>query len=178
VAQGNDEVGADQASRRRRLGPIRLFVPGGTFDKEYDEFHGTLDFRDTHLNQMLELGRCRLDVKVRTLMMVDSLEMTDGDRGVIASNCSDAPEPPIVITHGTDTMVDTARAQQLSCGSGLSYDRYEPVLNNKLLIQGATPLGSTRRPDDGESNEGVVGAQWGSRCLIASTSLRFGTIPF
>jgi L-asparaginase len=89
--------------------PIRLFVTGGTFDKEYDEIHGTLEFRDTHLPEMLAMARSRLDVSVRTLMMVDSLEMTDADRELIANNCSDAPEPHIVITHGTDTMVETAR---------------------------------------------------------------------
>jgi L-asparaginase len=88
---------------------IRLFVTGGTFDKDYDEIHGTLDFRDTHLPEMLEMGRSRLDVSVRTLMMVDSLEMTDADRALIADNCRKAPEPHIVITHGTDTMVETAR---------------------------------------------------------------------
>ena len=88
--------------------PIRLFVTGGTFDKEYDEISGTLFFEDTHLAQMLELGRCRVDVRVRTLMMIDSLEMTDADRELIAHNCAEAPEPHIVITHGTDTIVDTA----------------------------------------------------------------------
>jgi len=93
-----------------RGGPIRLFVTGGTFDKEYDEIHGSLEFRDTHLPEMLTMARSRLDVRVRTLMMVDSLDMTDADRELIASNCLDAPEPNIVITHGTDTMVDTARA--------------------------------------------------------------------
>ncbi|HSM59817.1 MAG TPA: asparaginase domain-containing protein [Longimicrobiales bacterium] len=89
--------------------PIRLFVTGGTFDKEYDEIHGQLYFEDTHIPQMLELGRCRLDMHVRTLMMIDSLEMTDADRQLIAHNCAEAPEPHIVITHGTDTMVETAR---------------------------------------------------------------------
>jgi L-asparaginase len=93
-----------------RGGPIRLFVTGGTFDKEYDEIHGTLEFRDTHLPEMLVMARSRLDVRVRTLMMVDSLDMTEGDRELIASNCRDAPEPNVVITHGTDTMVETARA--------------------------------------------------------------------
>lgn len=88
---------------------IRLFVTGGTFDKEYDEIHGRLEFRDTHLPDMLEMARSRLDVRVRTLMMVDSLEMTTADREIIANNCREAPEPFIVITHGTDTMVDTAR---------------------------------------------------------------------
>ncbi|MEX2472552.1 MAG: asparaginase domain-containing protein [Gemmatimonadota bacterium] len=89
--------------------PIRLFVTGGTFDKEYDEIHGTLQFGDTHLPEMLDMGRCRLDVNVRTLMMVDSLEMTATDREMIARNCRDVPERHIVITHGTDTMVETAR---------------------------------------------------------------------
>lgn len=89
--------------------PIRLLVTGGTFDKEYDELHGRLFFEDTHLPQMLELGRCRAEVHVRTLMMIDSLEMTDADRRLIAHNCVEAPESRIVITHGTDTMVDTAR---------------------------------------------------------------------
>lgn len=89
--------------------PIRLFVTGGTFDKEYDEIHGRLFFQDTHLPEMLELGRCRVDVQVRTLMMIDSLEMTDADRELIAHNCVEVPERHIVITHGTDTMVDTAR---------------------------------------------------------------------
>lgn len=89
--------------------PIRLFVTGGTFDKAYDEIHGTLQFGATHLPEMLEMGRCRLDVNVRTLMMVDSLEMTAADRDMIARNCQDVPERHIVITHGTDTMVETAR---------------------------------------------------------------------
>jgi len=87
---------------------VRLFVTGGTFDKEYDEIHGSLDFGDSNLPAMLEMGRCRLDVKVRTLMMVDSLEMSEGDRAAIARNCRDVPETCIVITHGTDTMVATA----------------------------------------------------------------------
>jgi len=89
--------------------PIRLFVTGGTFDKEYDEINGRLFFEDTHIPQMLEMGRCRAEVRVRTLMMIDSLEMTDADRVLVAHNCAEAPEPHIVITHGTDTMVDTAR---------------------------------------------------------------------
>ena len=91
-------------------GAVCLLVTGGTFDKEYDEIRGTLDFRDTHLPDMLTMARSQVDVRVRTLMMVDSLEMTDADRELIASNCREVPEQHIVITHGTDTMVDTARA--------------------------------------------------------------------
>jgi L-asparaginase len=89
---------------------IRIFVTGGTFDKTYDEIRGALAFEDTHLQEMLTLGRSRVDVTVRTLMMVDSLDMTDADRDVIVRNCVQCPEPRIVVTHGTDTMVETARA--------------------------------------------------------------------
>lgn len=87
---------------------IRVLVTGGTFDKEYDELTGRLFFKDTHIQEMLRLGRCRVPVTVETVMMVDSLEMTDADRMRIASICRQAPEDRIVLTHGTDTMVETA----------------------------------------------------------------------
>ena len=90
--------------------PIRIFVTGGTFDKEYNELTGALAFKDTHLPEMLRLGRSRVEVTVRTLMMVDSLDMTDADRDAIVAQCRQAPEARIVITHGTDTMVETAAA--------------------------------------------------------------------
>jgi L-asparaginase len=93
---------------------IRILITGGTFDKEYDEITGRLYFQDTHLPEMLKLGRCHLDLEIRTLMMIDSLEMTDADRQIIVVQCRDAPEDRIVITHGTDTMVETARALQSS----------------------------------------------------------------
>ncbi len=89
---------------------IRIFVTGGTFDKTYDEINGRLAFQDTHLAEMLRLGRCRLDLSMRTIMMVDSLDMTEADRALIVHSCRECPETRIVITHGTDTMVDTARA--------------------------------------------------------------------
>jgi len=88
---------------------IRIFVTGGTFDKEYNELDGKLFFKDTHLKEMLDLGRCKLKVDLRTLMMVDSLEMTDDDRQIIVDHCLKAKEEKIVITHGTDTMEVTAR---------------------------------------------------------------------
>jgi L-asparaginase len=88
---------------------IRLFITGGTFDKSYDEIGGRLSFKDTHVPEMLQLGRCRIPVEVRTLMMLDSLEMKDADRELILANCKSAAEERIVITHGTDTMTDTAR---------------------------------------------------------------------
>jgi len=88
---------------------IRVFITGGTFDKEYDEIEGKLYFKDTHMREMLELGRSRLDVNIRTLMMVDSLDMTEEDRTLIMENCKHVDENQIVVTHGTDTMTATAK---------------------------------------------------------------------
>lgn len=88
---------------------IRLFVTGGTFDKEYNELNGELFFKDTHLNEILKLGRSKVPVEVRTLMMIDSMLLTDDDRELIAMNCKKAAEDKIIITHGTDTMVETAK---------------------------------------------------------------------
>jgi len=89
---------------------IRVLITGGTFDKEYDEINGRLYFKDSQLSEMLELGRCKLPLEIRTLMMVDSLEMTEADRSIIVQQCRSTPEERIVITHGTDTMEVTARS--------------------------------------------------------------------
>jgi L-asparaginase len=89
---------------------IRIVVTGGTFDKEYDELSGRLYFQQTHVDEMLRRGRCRLDVTVDTAMMVDSLDLDDDGRTRIVERCRDAAERAIVVTHGTDTMVETARA--------------------------------------------------------------------
>lgn len=88
---------------------IRIFITGGTFDKEYNELTGQLYFKDSHLPEMLDLGRNLVPVEVRTLMMVDSLEMSAEDRNLIAEHCLKSPDKKIVITHGTDTMAETAR---------------------------------------------------------------------
>jgi len=88
---------------------IRVLITGGTFDKEYDEINGRLFFKDSHLPEMLTLGRAKLPLEVRTLMMMDSLDMTEADRAIIAEQCRTAPGDRIVITHGTDTMAETAR---------------------------------------------------------------------
>jgi L-asparaginase len=87
---------------------ISLFVTGGTFDKTYDEIRGALSFGDTHVPEMLRLGRSRVEVAVRTLMMIDSLDMSEADRELIARSCAQCAESCIVVTHGTDTMVETA----------------------------------------------------------------------
>ena len=89
--------------------PVRILVTGGTFDKEYDEITGELYFKDTHMREILELGRSRLGVNIKTLMLIDSLDMTDSDRSLILEHCKSADEDHIVVTHGTDTMTMTAK---------------------------------------------------------------------
>lgn len=104
---------------------VRIFVTGGTFDKEYNELNGQLYFKDTHIQEILKLGRCKVDMSIRTLMLVDSLEMTDSDRNIIVENCKNADENRIVITHGTDTMTITAKVLA------------ENITNKTIVITGA-----------------------------------------
>jgi L-asparaginase len=92
------------------MSSLAILVTGGTFDKEYDEITGRLFFRDTHVGEMLRLGRSRPDIPVETVMMIDSLEMDDGHRALIVERCRARAERSLVVTHGTDTMVETARA--------------------------------------------------------------------
>lgn len=89
---------------------IRILVTGGTFDKEYDEVGGRLYFKDTHVHEMLDKGRSKVPVSIHTLMMIDSLDMTDADRALVVDQCRRCGEDRLVITHGTDTMVETAKA--------------------------------------------------------------------
>ena len=88
---------------------IKIFLTGGTFDKEYNELDGSLFFKDTHLPEMLTFGRNRVPVDIRTLMMIDSLDMNDADRETIAQNVIKVDDDKIIITHGTDTIVETAQ---------------------------------------------------------------------
>ncbi len=105
---------------------IQIFVTGGTFDKEYDFVTGRLYFKDSSLPKMLEVGRSTLDTNIRTLMMVDSLEITDQDRANIANNCRNADTDQILITHGTDTMGETAH-----------YLANEDIRDKTIVITGA-----------------------------------------
>ena len=88
---------------------IQVFVTGGTFDKEYNYITGKLYFKETHLNEMFELGRSTLNIDVRTLMMIDSLEMKSAQRKLIYHSCKESKSRKILITHGTDTIVKTAK---------------------------------------------------------------------
>ncbi len=102
--------GIGEAADDRIVMQIRILITGGTFDKEYDELTGRLFFLSTHLPEMLRRGRARLTLELETVMMMDSLDMTADDRAQIVERCRSCEERAIVITHGTDTMVETARA--------------------------------------------------------------------
>lgn len=104
---------------------IRIFITGGTFDKEYNELTGELYFKDTHMADLLEMGRNKIQTEIRTLMMVDSQQMTDEDRDLIAYQCNQCDENKIVITHGTDTMSDTAKVLA------------QKVMNKTVILTGA-----------------------------------------
>ncbi|MCB0546815.1 MAG: asparaginase [Phaeodactylibacter sp.] len=105
---------------------IQVFVTGGTFDKDYNYITGQLFFRDTHLPSMFERGRCTLDIDLKTLMMVDSLEMREEDREIIAHNCRRSVYDKILITHGTDRIVETAQ-----------YLALHPIEGKTIVLTGA-----------------------------------------
>ena len=88
---------------------VRILITGGTFDKEYNLIDGQLHFTETHVPEILNLGRCTVDYTIRTLMLVDSLEMTETDRETLKQNCLASEEGDILITHGTDTLTETAK---------------------------------------------------------------------
>ncbi|RLA17740.1 MAG: asparaginase [Gammaproteobacteria bacterium] len=87
---------------------IKLIVTGGTIDKRYNELNGELYFPETHLPAMLQQSRCKLDIDLQSLMLKDSLNMTEADREALRQVCSATDAEQIIITHGTDTMVDSA----------------------------------------------------------------------
>jgi L-asparaginase len=113
---------------------IRIFVTGGTFDKDYNELTGSLAFKDTHVPEMLRLGRSRVEVSIRTLMMIDSLEMTDADRSLIVEQCRQATEPRILITHGTDTMIETAGVLATALRAPLGPDAGKTIVLTGAMV--------------------------------------------
>ena len=111
----------------RRKSTVQIFVTGGTFDKEYNFITGELYFKDTHLKDMLKRGRCSVNMDIKTLMMIDSLEMTPADRKIIEYNCIQSKYDKILVTHGTDTM--TITAQYL--------ERQEGLADKTIVLTGA-----------------------------------------
>ncbi len=116
---------------------IQVFVTGGTFDKTYNELNGNLFFKETHLHEMLHLGRSNLDLSITTLMMKDSLDFVEADRANIASACNASNAEKIVITHGTDTMTTTALyLQNIALTNNCTHWRMIPYsLVARMVIQ-------------------------------------------
>ena len=88
---------------------IRLFITGGTIDKVYNQSNGELEFDKTHFPEILSRARLEIDVLIEELLLIDSLDMVDADRELILEKCVKCDERFILITHGTDTMCETAR---------------------------------------------------------------------
>ena len=89
---------------------IRLLTVGGTIDKVYFDALSEYEVGMPYALEILEELNLNLDCRVTSLMRKDSLEMDDGDRELVRQAVASAEENLIVITHGTDTMVDTAAA--------------------------------------------------------------------
>ncbi len=132
-----------------KLHPIRIIVTGGTFDKDYDELSGTLTFRGTHLPEILRASRITVPVQLEILRLIDSLEMQDTHRQEIVAACKRAPESTIVVTHGTDTMTDTA----CFLGSAAAQD---PELRAKAVVLTGAMLPYTVLHSDAAFNLGFA----------------------
>ena len=131
--------------QKRILGTIQIFITGGTFDKDYNYITGELYFKDTHLHDMMERGRCSLPTDIKTLMMVDSLEITEAERGIIAYNCRHCPHENIVITHGTDTMTETGQ-----------YLASQDIMDKTIVLTGAMIPYAFGSSSDGFFNLGAA----------------------
>ena len=111
---------------------LRILITGGTFDKRYDAIRGQLTFADTHLPDIVSQVRCSLPIELEINQLVDSLDMQDDNRQRVLEACRRAPEPFIIITHGTDTMSETAGVLGRALESG------EPALKgNRIVLTGA-----------------------------------------
>lgn len=131
---------------------VQIFITGGTFDKEYNFITGELYFKDTHLHDMLDRGRCSIPVDIKTLMMIDSLEMDTEERQIIAYNCKQSPSRSIVITHGTDSMTITG-----------DYLKQKNIPDKTIVITGAMVPYAFGSSSDGFFNLGSALAF--SQCL-------------
>ena len=88
---------------------VRLLITGGTIDKVYNQSNGELEFDETHFPEMVKRSRVEVDLTLEEIMLIDSLDMVDKERDLIVDSCRSCVEDFILITHGTDTMCDTAR---------------------------------------------------------------------
>jgi L-asparaginase len=87
---------------------IDLIITGGTISKVYNELTGELVCDASHIHDILEIGRSKVDINIKTLMLKDSLDMDENDREMILTTCNHSSSH-IIITHGTDTIVQSAK---------------------------------------------------------------------
>jgi L-asparaginase len=111
---------------------LRIIITGGTFDKQYDAIRGQLTFKETHLPDIIERVRCSLPIALESNQMVDSLDMQDENRQRVLAACRRAGEELIVITHGTDTMAETAAVLGEALSSGDA-----ALVGKRIVLTGA-----------------------------------------
>lgn len=107
---------------------LRIIITGGTFDKRYDAIRGQLTFEDTHLPDIIKQVRSSLPIELELNQLVDSLDMQDENRQRVLDASRNAGEAYIVITHGTDTMAETAGVLGRAFAAG------EPALSGKRIV--------------------------------------------
>jgi L-asparaginase len=89
--------------------PIVVLTTGGTIDKTYFDALSQYQIAESVVTRLLEIGRVTYPFQIMELLRKDSLDLTDADRETIRARVVGLPTPRVVITHGTDTMTDTAR---------------------------------------------------------------------
>lgn len=96
--------------------PILVLTTGGTIDKAYFDALSEYQIVESGIPALIAQARVALPFRVMELMRKDSLELTDADRDLVAAAVREAPERHVVITHGTDTMTDTAKVLSTIAG--------------------------------------------------------------
>ena len=86
----------------------RILLTGGTFDKLYSVDEGELSFEESHVEEMLDRANVTTEIVVEELMLKDSLDISEDEREQILQACEACEEESVLITHGTDTMIETA----------------------------------------------------------------------
>lgn len=110
---------------------MKILITGGTIDKQYNPLDGALIFNESAVMDMLLQSRNTVETDIQTLMLKDSLEMNDDDRQIISQACYSSNDTQIIITHGTDTMVETAR----EIAANLSADKTVVLLGAMVPYQ-------------------------------------------
>lgn len=91
------------------LAPILVVTTGGTIDKQYFDALSEYQIAESVIEKLLKVSRVTHPFRIVELMRKDSLELTDEDRALIKATIAAAPETRVVVTHGTDTMTETAK---------------------------------------------------------------------